>query len=198
MAARVLPITDALRTINIDQSFNATPSAMIVQQGDQVNFTNNSGSTITVTFTPNPPGQPVSGNITIAAGSTGGFTAPNYDASANYNIYVGTTPELGGPYAIQVGVGPLYTQVNNSAVTPDPIAMPRGGTLLMFSTDGDTYGLKWTSLGNPFPGLTTVYPGVANNTAYTETLPVAVYGYQLTDEGIKEGTGGGTIKVKNT
>jgi hypothetical protein len=201
-AARVLPRTDLVRNISIDTSFHATPPGIIVQQGDQVNFINNSGVAITIEFAPNPPGPIVSGNIDVAAGSTNGFQAPNYDASANYYIYVGTTQQNGGPYAIQVGAGPLYVQINDSTTSPDPIAVPRGGTLEMFSTDADTYTLKWTALGNPFtqppPGLTTVYPDLSNNVPYTETLAVAVYAYELINDGIQEGTGGGTIKVKNT
>jgi hypothetical protein len=200
-AARAYPRTDLVQNISIDSSFHATPPGIIVQQGDQVNFVNNSGVTITIEFAPNPPGPIVSGNIDVAAGSTNGFVAPNYDASANYYIYVGPTQQS-GPFAIQVGAGPLYVQINNSTTSPDPIAVPRGGTLEMFSTDADTCTLKWTALGNPFtqppPGLTTVYPNVTNNVAYTETLPVAVYAYQLINDRIEDGTGGGTIKVKNT
>jgi hypothetical protein len=210
-AARHIPIADTVYTITIDSTFTPTPGGLIVQQGDTVNFQNNSGSEITIQFVPNAPGQPVSGNITINSNSSGGFVAPNYDASANYDIYVGTTKESGGPYVIQVGNGPIYVQATwNVALgigqtNPSPVAVPLQGTLEIFSTDTTSYKATWPNTGNPFTlphPLTTVVPGVVNNVSYTATSAIAEYKFNLVkttpDPKVGTGSGGGTVRVKGT
>jgi len=57
-AARHIPIADTVHTITIDSTFTPTPGGLIVQQGDTVNFQNNSNSAITIQFVPNPRGNP--------------------------------------------------------------------------------------------------------------------------------------------
>jgi hypothetical protein len=210
-AARHIPIADTVHTITIDSTFTPTPGGLIVQQGDTVNFQNNSNSAITIQFVPNPPGQPVSGNITINANSSGGFVAPNYDASANYDIYVGTTKESDGPYAIQVGNGPIYVQVTwNVALgvgqtNPSPVAVPLEGNLEIFSTDTTSYKASWPNTGDPFTlpsPLKEVVPGVANNLSYTATSGIAEYKFNLvkttSSPVLGTGSGGGTVRVKGT
>ena len=202
-AARHIPITDTVYTIDIDSTFTASPKCLIVQQGDTVNFQNNSGSTVTIEFLPNPPGQSVSGNITIPNGSGAGFTAPNYNAAANYDIYVGTTKES-GPYAIQVGTGPFYIQLYDTSAgiitNPSPIVIPVGGYLEMISSDLNYNVSNWTP-ADPFsPPLTSVQVGAPNNSPHQENTGDGLdYTYKLTKAtpGGTTGNGGGTVKVKS-
>jgi len=207
MAARVIPMTEVVHTINIDSTFKASPKAIKIPVGDGVSFTNGSGASINIQFEPNPPGPQLCVNSgPIAPGSSYAQGPFNVDGSVNYYVYQGTTVKS-GPYAIQVGSGPLYIQITysqaltNGQCTPDPVALPYGGTLQMISNDY-TYNVSWPG-GDPFtpPGLTTVYLGAGNNSPHTEDLSAVLdysYRVQKTTPGITEGTGngGGTVKVK--
>lgn len=206
MAARPIPMTETTWTVTIDNTFTPSRKAFIVALGDQVDFVNNSGASITIQFEPNPPGPVVSADLSAPNGATAGFVAPNTNASANYYIYSGGVQES-GPYAIQVGTGPLYVQVSYSTVhlagqcTPDPIALPYGGALEMISNDYN-YTVTWPN-GDPFQGLNSIGVGAPNNSPHTEKLSALLdYRYRVTKtaQGIKEGTGngGGTVKVRGT
>ncbi len=193
-AARVIPMGQSV-SITIDDNFNATPQGVIVQPGDQVNFQNNSDVCINIQFEPNPPGEAVYPNMNLAVGaqSSNGFTAPSYDASANYNIYVGTAEQPGGPYALQVGVGPLYIQVTyvngEGQCSPDPAVIPPGGKLRMVETDHHSYSVGWKGGKNPFnPPLAAV--------GSHKAASAGEYEYTVS-EGPAEGGGGGTIIISN-
>lgn len=204
-AARHLPIADTVYTLMIDSTFTPSSKGLPVQPGDTVNFQNYSGSDITIQFQPNPPGQPVSGNITITNGSSGGFTAPNYNAAANYYIYVGTT-QKSGPFAIQVGIGPIYVQLVSTAAgittNPSPVAMPAGGYLEMISNDYNYNVNNWSPVDPFSPPLTSVGIGAGNNSPHQENTTNAVmdYTYKLSaaTPGATTGNGGGTVRVKGT
>jgi hypothetical protein len=206
MAAHHLPVPETVWTITISSSYGASPQGLIVSQGDTVMFQNNSSSTITITWVTPVAGQPVSSNISVAPGTSGGFQAPNYNASGNYYVYANGVQQS-GPYGIQVGAGPMYVQVtyNNGlgtpVCTPDPVVIPWGnatvgrGKLQMIAGDSNTYSVGWTN-GDPFtPPLTTVPDGVV----HTDILGVGDYPYTLSKNGIAAGggNGGGTVKVKN-
>ena len=207
-AARHIPMTEAVWTINIDTTFTPTPKGVIVKPGDQVSFVNGSGVAISVQFAANPPGPAVSANLSIGVGATASFTAPNTNASANYNIYVGPTQKSGGPYAIQVGSGPLYVQVSYNVATgqaictPDPVTIPYGnatvgrGTLEMMPVNaGDSFSVSWSN-GDPFnPPLVSV-----DSLPHTEMVNVGSYPYAVAKTGIMAGggSGGGTVKVKSS
>lgn len=213
-AARHIPMTETVWTITIDPTFTPSWKGLKVQQGDTVNFQNNSGVDISIQFAPNSPGPALSpiNPLPVPNNSSNGFTAPNYDAAANYHIYVGTTNENpDNPHAIQVGNGPLYVQVTWSQslgegqTNPDPVAIPAQGNLQMFSTDTTSYTVSWPNTGDPFTQpqpLTDVVPGVANNLNYTATSNIAIYKYALKKKTpsphLGTGSGGGTVKVKNT
>ena len=99
-----------------------------------------------------------------------------------------------GPYAIQVGAGPMFIEITASDSEPDPILVPKGGTLQMFSNDNNTYLIGWPNF-NPFPGLTQANPGVTNNIAYTQVGPALGYGYSISIKG-QEAPGKGTVIVQ--
>jgi hypothetical protein len=201
-AARVIPKSDALWSINFNyngSTLTCSSPAIIVAVGDQVNFSNspNSTTTINVTFAANPPGvsnppgpvlfQP----MTLSPGTTDGQTA-NVNGSVNYTVTA--NGQTFGPYAIQAGIGPLYVQITASNSQPDPIVVPKGGTLQMYSNDASTYTVKWPTF-NPFPGLTQASPGPANNSPYTQQGPAQTYGYEILVKGPAVGVGGGRVIV---
>ncbi len=205
-AARHLPIPETVWSISVDSSFTPTPKGIVVQQGDTVNFTNNSGSPIVIQFASNAPGLAVSANLSVPAGSTVGFIAPNVDAAANYFIFVSTV-QKSGPWAIQVGNGRLYISVTYGTAqgkgqcTPSPVCIPPGGNIEMYSTDY-AYTVSWLSVVSPpfTPPLTSIAAGVENNAVHTQTGASIDYAYTVTKVGaaLTSGNGGGTVKVKGT
>ena len=93
--ARVIPFEDntPAQTITIDSTFTPSTTGCFVQAGQSVIFTNNSGVTIDIRFTPNPVTPTVFNDITALSS-----TAPNNtntqqplipNGTANYYVYVG-------------------------------------------------------------------------------------------------------------
>jgi hypothetical protein len=211
-AARHIPRTEAVWPITFlynGTTLTVSTPAIIIAPGDEVNFANSPSSTaaINITFAANPPGvinppgPALFSNITgLQPGATDGLATPSgVNGSVNYKVTAGG--QTFGPYAIQAGTGPLYVTINNSNSAPDPVLIPVGGTLKMYSTDGNTYNpLTWTP-SNPFttpaPGLTQVNPGASNNLAYTDTPKLSVpYTYNFPVQSPKEGLGTGKIHVQ--
>ncbi len=209
MAARVIPMEDTAQQITIDSTFTASPKAVIIPAGQVVSFTNNSGATIALQFEPNPPGPTLFTSIPSLGNGATNIQAPqslNGNGAVNYYV-VDPTGTQHGPYAIEVGVGPLYISVtysqsqNAGQCTPDPVAIPYQGHLEMYSTDYN-YTVGWpTSFGDPFtPQLTSIVPGSGNNTARKETANLQEYKYTVTKTGLAGiiGNGGGKIKVQGS
>jgi hypothetical protein len=205
---RVIPIevdSYPAKVITINPGYVPTPQACKIAGSAQqeVTFTNNSGATIDIRF----DGIPVIGNVfsDITGLTDGNSSDPQLpqvaNGTANYRVYVGGVKQAGGPYAIQVGNGPMYIQVTNVATgpmtNPDPVAIPYGGTLEMLPGDAHTYGVSWKNNLDPFtPPITKV-----DSTPHTEQLSaIADYKYTVTKTEIKFGTGngGGTVKIKGT
>ena len=137
MAARNLPIPEAAitHTINVGANFATSPQGIVVGYGDTVNFANNSGSDITIQFLSNSPGTAVYPNMSLPVPNGNpngpvGFTAPNVDCAANYNILVNGVAQNALPYVIQVGNGPMYVlvtgSIGNADYTPGTVAVPLG------------------------------------------------------------------------
>jgi len=160
-AAPNLPMSETvIRNITIDDTFTPTPQGIVVNQGDTINFTNNSGVDIVIEFQTNSPGQPVYPpmNLEIDDGDSNGFTAPNYDCAANYYIYNGTN--LVGPFVIQVGAGPMYVVVTQSGTTvtyaPQTVAVPLGSILppglgkLEMQGPSTSLPVAWKNNSDPF------------------------------------------------
>jgi hypothetical protein len=207
MAAHHLPVPETIQQITINSDYTVTPQGIVVSQGDQVNFTNNSSATITITWVTPVSGQSVYTNFNVAAGTTVYFTAPSYNVSGNYYVYVSGSPQT-GPYGIQVGSGPMYVQVTTNAqgvpvCTPGTVVIPWGnatvgrGKLAMIAGDSNTYSVTWTTPpGDPFtPQLIAVPDGLV----HTDISVVGDYTYTLTvnTPTAGGGNGGGTVKVKN-
>jgi len=165
MAARVIPIEsyNQNQTINIDSTLTPSPQGCMVSgpvgQSITVTFTNNSGSTITMSFTPKAANGGMFTDITnLATGSSQAQTVPGgTGASVNYTI-TGNGVST-GPWAIQAGLGPMVVVIGgNNALTytPNPVAIPLGnnslgtGTILVRpAVAGDGYNINWNG-NDPF------------------------------------------------
>jgi hypothetical protein len=197
-AARAIPLTEAtVWTVTIDNTYTPTPQAFIIQPGDQVNFVNNSGSTIAIAFDTTSQPQSFFSNIPSILNGGNYVTpqTPDLNGSQLYGIYVGGVKQS-GPFCIQVGTGPLYIVVTNGVTLPDSATIPVNGTLRILDSANDPWTVEWDQNGqpvtnNPFnPPLTTVgsHQIVAGAGEYT---------YSLSPADPKGGDGGGTIKVTN-
>jgi hypothetical protein len=216
---RIIPIEEenvAAQPIAITSSggvYAASPVACIIlgsrQQG--VSFSNTSGSTVAITFVPNP----VNNNLKVfndipSLPSTGAptYQTPQVDnGSVNYNIVVGG--QSYGPFAIQVGNGPLQVFISMSGTTitctPPTVAVPAynnalgiPGTLEMIPDNvNNGYAIAWPGGSDPFhPPLT--WPDSAPH-GDTNATPVGNYNYTVNTPNPKEGGGGGgTVRIKSS
>ncbi|MGA2355053.1 MAG: hypothetical protein ABSG02_11175 [Terriglobales bacterium] len=209
MAARHLPITASVCTIAIDNTFTPTPQGVVVQQGDQVEFQNGSGVDIIIEFAANPPGQPVypNMNLPVANGTTASFTAPSYDASANYGIYQGSTQES-GPWVVQVGIGPMFVQLSGlSGVSyaPPTVAIPQGSAttgkgqlVIMPALSSGNYTIAWGSTDPVTPPL-----GASGTSSHAASSAPGEYLYTATsnnpcpEETVFSG-GGGKVIIRSS
>jgi hypothetical protein len=171
-----------------------SPTTYIIANQQQVTFNNNSGSPVNITFEADAFGVVVFNNISNLTTSTTQTPQVN-NRTVNFNTDGSTTY----PYAIQVGNGPMYVNVDAGECTPETVVIPLNGTIQMASSDGVTYSITWnTNNGNPFPGLAHIYP-VSNpqTKPYTATFPIGPYGYTIA-VAKATGGGGGTVKIKST
>jgi hypothetical protein len=102
-------------------------------------------------------------------------------------------------YAVQVGNGPLFVTVSGTTCTPQTVAIPLQGSIEYYSIDGLSHTITWnTANGNPFTGLSKIYPLANPETKpYTTNSPVNPYGYTM-GPGTTATGGGGTVKIKQT
>jgi len=164
-AAPNLPLSAAETwDITIDSTYTPSRQGIIVNQGDQINFENESGVDIIIEFQ----------------------TAPNANCAGNYYIYnsdVTPPAQLSGPFAIQVGTGAMIVTVSGSFTSPnyspETVAVPLGATLarsgnLQLDTSSAVFAISWLKSDDPFtPPITqtdgsshTVTPG-SDLTTYT-------------------------------
>jgi hypothetical protein len=190
-AAPNLPMSDAITwTLNIGASYIPSRQGIVVSQGDQITFENNSGADIVITFQTNGNGQPVYApmNLTVPDASSNSFTTPGFDCAANYSIYdTDQQPPvlLSGPFAIQVGAGPFYVTISGSIAnpiyTPPTVAVPMGTSLppgagkLQMNAVSSSFGISWDGNNDPFTPAITVTDGQPH--AVNSVVSTATYGY---------------------
>jgi hypothetical protein len=195
-AARAIPITATEWSVTIDNTFTPKPPAFIIEPGDTVKFINNSGSDINIQFDPTSQPEPMFSNTPVIPKNGGTYvatTSPGVNGSELYSIYVGTTKQNGGPYAIQVGTGPLYVEVTNAETAPDPAVIPVGGTLRIIDSANNPWTVGWKQGGNPCPNP--FNPPLTTVGNHQVTANTGKYDYTLSSGGPILGNGGGTIIV---
>lgn len=214
-ARNILPNAEAaIKTVTfeyVNGVLTVVGPAVLMNATDQIIIGNSPSSTasITLVFAANPPGvtnppgaklfSSLANPLTLAPGVGTGYLTPSVSNGAvNYIVQVNGT-QVGDIYAIQVGSGPLYVTVNGNASTPQTVVVPYQGFIEFYSTDGVNHNITWNvNAGNPFPGLTTVYPTLNNppTKPYQETLPVNNFPYTFGPSPTLTG-GSGTVKVKS-
>jgi hypothetical protein len=204
MAARELPLPELTHSITIGANFVPSPAGIVVGYGDTVNFTNSSGSDITIQFLANTPGAALypNMNLTVSNGTSSGFQVPSSDCAANYNIQVNGVIENADPYVIQVGNGPMYILVtgpiNLPNFNPGTVAVPLGdaangmGRLELKSQIPNTpIPVYWGT--NPFnPGITQTGPPQPVQAG----IAPGAYNYS-SSQGPDERAGGGKVIIQN-
>lgn len=218
-AARVLSFGSVpAQPITINSSFAPSPAGCFIQAGQNVTFTNSSGATIDIKFAVNPITPTVfSPDITGLSPTAPNNTATRTpsaqvpDGSVNYYVWSGGV-QVSGPYAIQVGSGPMFVQISTSSgnvvCNPPTVAIPHnastgGGTLEMVSTD-HTYNIGPASFSNMFnKPLTSA--AVSGNESHTNIGSLGSFDFTAAQQvsprlgsGSGSGGGGGTVKVQST
>jgi hypothetical protein len=199
--ARVLTTPDQL--VNINRQGQASPAGVQIANGQSVQFNNNSGSPISITFSATAiSNQTVFNDINNLASGASYTEAPlvanitvNYNVSMNNDVY--------GPFAIEVGTGQLEISVTAATPTPRIGAIPPNGEIQFNATDHQCT-ITWQN-SDPFtPALNDVYVGQANNQVGAENGNSGKnFNYTLAPSaGAVQtamihplGGGGGTIKV---
>jgi hypothetical protein len=115
----------------------------------------------------------------------------------NYTVSVNGT-NVGGPYSIQAGTGPIYVQVLYTAgqgdSSPDPVALPVAGTLEMVCLDPHAYNVGWNTQPFSTPLNLTAQTG---NAAHTANVTAGTYTYTLTLKTTPLlGIGGGKVIIQ--
>jgi hypothetical protein len=195
-AAPNLPLSDAITwDITIDDTYNPSRQGIVVNQGDQINFENESGVDIIIEFQPNvyrgqnqtPVYPPM--NLSVSNGGSNSFTAPNANCAANYYIYnADVTPpaQLSGPFAIQVGTGTIYVTVggtvSNPTYSPESVAVPLGsslppgaGNLQMNTGASSSFGITWKNNNDPFTPPIAQTDGSPHGVAQISALTTYTY-----------------------
>ena len=144
MATPKEALTGTDHTINIHSQGKASPPNLAIGNQDTVTFQNSDQSNdATVTFLGagadefDYQGEPVT-TVTVPAGGGCGPLTPNAaDVTVNYEVQVG--PDAGGPFAIEVGTGPLEIDLVDDTGSADPqdAEIPNNGTLFFKNESAD-------------------------------------------------------------
>ncbi len=193
--ARVFTAAD--QPVNINPQGQANPAGCLIENGQNVTFTNNSGSTISILFAQTAISKKkVFDDINNLAPGSNHTEAPLVrDITVNYNVSMDGKPPY-GPFAIEVGAGPLEISVTGTNPTPDMATIPRNGEIQFNATDYKC-DITWLD-GDPLdPQLNSVFVGQSNNPVVHEHGNVVKdFRYELTKSSqLNTVDGGGTIKV---
>src|SRR5438132_1945969 len=144
--ARVFTAAD--QPVNINPQGQANPAGCLIENGQNVTFTNNSGSTISILFAQTAISkQTVFNDINNLAPGSNYTEAPLVPKiTVNYNVSMGG--QTYGPFAIEVGAGPLEISVTGTNPTPAAGAIPPNGEI-QFTTTDFKCNISWPD-GDPF------------------------------------------------
>jgi len=176
--ARVYPAAD--QPVNINPQGQANPAGCLIENGQNVTFTNNSGSTISILFDQTAISkQTVFNDINNLAPGSNHTEAPLVrDITVNYNV------SMDGK------------SVTGTEPTPKIATVPRNGEIQFNATDYKC-DITWLD-GDPLdPQLNNVFVGQSNNPVVHEHGNVVKdFRYELTKSSqVNPVDGGGTIKV---
>jgi hypothetical protein len=188
--------TESDQPVNVNPQGQANPAGCSIQNGQNVTFTNNATSPISILFAQTAISKQTVFNdiINLATGSqhTEAPLVPNI--TVNYNISMGG--QTSEPFAIEVGAGPLEISVTGTNPTPVEAIIPPNGEIQFTATDYKC-NLSWPD-GNPFnPKLDHAFVGQPNNPVGQEHGNSGkTFYYEVTrSTDLNPVDGGGTIKV---
>lgn len=182
--------------VNVNPQGQANPAGCSIQNGQNVTFTNNATSPISILFAQTAISKQTVFNdiINLAPGSqhTEAPLVPNI--TVNYNISMGG--QTSKPFAIEVGAGPLEISVTDTNPTPYESTIPPNGKIQFTATDHKC-NLSWPG-GDPFnPHLDYAFVGQSHNQVGQEHGNSGkIFRYEVTRSAdLNPVDGGGTIKV---
>jgi hypothetical protein len=187
--------------VNVNSNFDAHPAGVQITDSQPVKFNNNSGSTISITFAPTAiTNRRVFNDITsLVSGQSVSESPLVTGVTVNYEVWYGL--QNYGPFAIEVGTGPLEISVTNGLPTPNRSAVPPNGEIQFSATD-KACTVNWSPNNPTNPAITTVQVGPANNPPSTVRGSLGqAFSYSLNTDAAAhkvhkvQGGGGGTIKV---
>src|SRR5215469_8150854 len=158
--ARVFTAAD--QPVNINPQGQANPAGCQIQDGQNVTFTNNSSSPISILFDQTAiSNQTVFDDINSLAPGSNYTEAPLVpNITVNYNVSMGGRTT--GPFAIEVGTGPLEISITATNPTPSVGVIPPNGEIQFTATDFKC-DVSWPD-GDPFqPHLDHALVGQPNN-----------------------------------
>jgi hypothetical protein len=189
--ARVLTAPD--QPVNINPQGQADPAGCQIEDGQNVKFSNNSGSPISILFAQTAISKKkVFDDINnLASGSNHTEALLVSGITVNYNVSMGGRAY--GPFAIEVGAGPLEISVTDTNPTPSAGVIPPNGEIQFTATDYKC-NVSWPD-GDPFnPQLDYAFVGQSNNPVGQEHGNSGkTFRYELTTS--TDPNDGGTIKV---
>lgn len=210
-AAPNFPMPDAVAwTLEVDTDFVPSRQGIVVNQGDQITFDNDSGLDIVISFQTNGTGSPVYSPMTleIPNGSSNSFIVPSYDCAANYYINQANTQppvQLSGPFVIQVGAGPMFVGIGGSFTSPTynpptiavPLgtALPPGAGKLQVNATSASFGINWSNNNDPFTPPVSSTGGSPH--AVSLSASAASYTYTAGQPGPNENPNGGKVIIQN-
>ena len=192
--ARVFTAAD--QPVNINSQGQANPAGCQIQDGQNVTFTNNSNSPISILFAQTAISkQTVFDDINNLAPGANYTEAPLASGiTVNYNVSMGGPTY--GPFAIEVGAGPLEISVTGTNPTLSAGVIPPNGEIQFTATDFKC-NISWPDR-DPFnPHLDYAFVGQPNNPIGQENGNSGkTFRYELTrSTDLNPVDGGGTIKV---
>ena len=192
--ARVFNAAD--QPVNVNPQGEANPAGCQIQDGQNVTFTNSSNSPISILFAQTAISkQTVFDDINNLAPGANYTEAPRAsDITVNYKVSMGG--QIKGPFAIEVGAGPLEISVTGTNPTPGDGVIPPNGEIQFTATDYKC-NVSWPD-GDPFrPPLDYAFVGQPSNPVGQEHGSSGkTLHYEVTrSTDLNPVDGGGTIKV---
>ena len=192
--ARVFNAAD--QPVNVNPQGEANPAGCQIQDGQNVTFTNSSNSPISILFAQTAISkQTVFDDINNLAPGANYTEAPRAsDITVNYKVSMGA--QIKGPFAIEVGAGPLEISVTGTNPTPGDGVIPPNGEIQFTATDYKC-SVSWPD-GDPFrPPLDYAFVGQPSNPVGQEHGSSGkTLHYEVTrSTDLNPVDGGGTIKV---
>ncbi|MBV9572943.1 MAG: hypothetical protein JOY93_02725 [Acidobacteriales bacterium] len=192
--ARKLP--DLANVITINASGAAQP-ATTIGNSDSISFHNAAPNAIKITFT-NSNGTVFNDIPSIGVGQTSAAQNPQQiNQTVNYSVTNLSSQGVQGPYAIEVGSGPLRVNIVNGNATPASMAtveIPQGGQVDLYCDNAYT-NFGWTTANVFTPTIGSLARG-SNPQTVKPGNQVNINAYTISTS-LSATQGRGTVKINS-